>query len=151
VPSQPIYWYYGSLPSSFVSSCLGLSGYVLDPKLQAGQKIPRWQPRSRQGIFVGSSNFHSSEVPLVLNLQTGSITPQFHVVFDNYFLTVLSISPTKDPPDLCLEHSLHLHTDALDHNNAVDFFIVQNSKPRSDNRSSNSPLCPRVPPILMFC
>jgi hypothetical protein len=76
---------------------------------------------------VGFSTLHSSEVPLVLNLQTGSITPQFHVVFDDYFLTVLSISPSEDPPkfwsDLCLEHSLHLPTDALDHINDVDSFI----------------------------
>jgi hypothetical protein len=25
--------------------------YVLDPKLKQGQKLPRWQPRSRRGIF----------------------------------------------------------------------------------------------------
>ena len=59
----------------------GCPVYILDPQLQAGQKLPRWQPRSRRGVFLGISNLHSSEVPLVLNLQTGSITPQFHVVF----------------------------------------------------------------------
>jgi hypothetical protein len=114
--------------------------YVLDPRLQAGQKIPRWQPRSRQGIFVGFSTLHSSEVPLVLNLQTGSITPQFHVVFDDYFSTVLSISPTEDPPnfwsDLCLEHSLHIHTDAIDSDNTVDSFIYLN-----DEWLTNNELC----------
>lgn len=93
----------------------GCPVYVLDPKLQAGQKLPRWQPRSRRGVFMGFSHLHSSDVPLVLNLQTGSITPQFHVVFDDYFSTVSSIEREADPPDhwseLCLENSIFISTD----------------------------------------
>ena len=72
--------------------------YVLDPKLQEGKKLPRWQPRSRKGVFVGFSNQHSSDVPLILNLQTGSISPQFHVVFDDNVSTVKSIDDNDDPP-----------------------------------------------------
>jgi hypothetical protein len=45
----------------------GCPVYVLDPKLQQGQKLPRWQPRSIQGIFMGLSTQDASEVPLVLN------------------------------------------------------------------------------------
>ena len=52
----------------------GCPVYVLHPSLQAGKKIPRWEPRSTRGIFCGLSNIHSSEVPQVLNLATGSIT-----------------------------------------------------------------------------
>jgi hypothetical protein len=93
----------------------GCPVYILDPRLQAGQKIPRWQPRSRQGMFVGFSNLHSSDVPLILNLQTGSITPQFHRVFDDYFTTVTSISENENPPDfwedLCLENNMHIITE----------------------------------------
>jgi len=59
--------------------------FVLDPKLQQGQKLPRWEPRSRRGMFVGLSPVHASDVPLVLNLTSGAITAQFHVVFDNLF------------------------------------------------------------------
>ena len=85
----------------------GAPVYVLDPKLQQGKKLPRWQPRSRRGIFVGFSNDHSSDVPLVLNLTTGSISPQYHVVFDDEFSTVPSIDVNEDPPtfwnDLDLE------------------------------------------------
>ena len=44
----------------------GCPVYVLDPKLQKGKKLPRWQPRSRKGVFVGFSNQHSSDVPLYL-------------------------------------------------------------------------------------
>jgi hypothetical protein len=77
----------------------GCPVYVLDPALQQGKKLPRWQPRSRRGLFLGYSPHHSSDVPLVLNLQTGSISPQFHVVFDDSFSTVHSISSEEEPPD----------------------------------------------------
>ena len=58
-------------------------------------------------MFLGLSTIHSSEVPLVLNLQTGSITSQYHVVIDDCFSTLESIGQDDDPPDhwdhLCLE------------------------------------------------
>ena len=37
---------------------------------------------------MGLSPKHSSTVPLVLNLGTGAITPQYHVVFDDEFTTI---------------------------------------------------------------
>jgi hypothetical protein len=77
----------------------GCPVYVLDPVLQQGKKLPRWQPRSRRGLFLGYSPHHSSDVPLILNLQTGSISPQYHVVFDDSFSTVQSISSDETPPD----------------------------------------------------
>jgi hypothetical protein len=88
---------------------------VLDPKLLAGQKILRWQPRFRHDNFMGFSNLHSSEVPLVLNLNTGSITPQFHMVFDDHVTTVSSIGQDDSPPnhwaDLRLENSISILED----------------------------------------
>lgn len=94
----------------------GCPVFILDPKLQSGQKLPRWQPRSRQGIFMGLSMIHSSEVPLVLNTTTGSITPQFHVVFDDEFSTVASLEREHDPPsfwnDLCLENAVYIPVEA---------------------------------------
>lgn len=82
----------------------GCPVYVLDPKVQQGKKLPRWQPRSRRGIFVGYSPHHSSDVPLVLNVQTGSITsPQYHVVFDDTFAMVISVSESEEPPDFWTE------------------------------------------------
>ena len=41
---------------------------------------------------MGFSKMHSTQVGLVLNLLTGSISPQFHVVFDDMFSTVMSIT-----------------------------------------------------------
>ena len=68
----------------------GCPVYVLTPKLKDGQKIPKWEPRSNRGQFVGRSPLHASTVGLVWNLQTGSIMPQFHLVYDDYFETVHS-------------------------------------------------------------
>ena len=71
----------------------GAPTYVLEPKLQkSGIKIPKWAPRSRRGAFMGFSPHHSTLVPRVLNFTTGSITPQFHVVFDDSFSSVHSSS-----------------------------------------------------------
>ena len=71
----------------------GCPVYVLEPKLQDGKKIPKWDPRARLGIFVGFSALHSSLVPLVLNVRTGKISPQYHVIFDDKFETVTSLPP----------------------------------------------------------
>jgi hypothetical protein len=94
----------------------GCPVYVLDPKIQQGQKLPRWAPRSKKGMFLGLSQQHASEVPLVLNLGTGSITTQFHVVCDDLFTTVPSIERENEAPEhwaeLCLENSNHLMLDS---------------------------------------
>ena len=93
----------------------GCPVYVLDPKLQQGKKLPRWEPRSRRGIFVGFSPNHSSDVPLVLNLKTGHISPQYHVVFDDTFSTVPSLADDEVPPTFWNELSLEndLYTDRI--------------------------------------
>ena len=57
--------------------------YVLDKKISDRNKLLRWTPHSHHGVYMGMSPLHSSSVPLVLNPSTGSITPQFHVVFDD--------------------------------------------------------------------
>ena len=84
----------------------GCPVYVLDPTLQQGKKIPKWQPRSRKGVFVGFSPNHGSEVPLILNPRTGHISPQFHVVFDDSFSTVASLQDIDEPPSFWNEFDL---------------------------------------------
>ena len=68
----------------------GCPAYVLDPKIQDGNKLPRWEPKSRRGQFLGFSQRHSSTIGLIRNLKTGSISPQFHVVCDDRFTTIPS-------------------------------------------------------------
>ena len=74
----------------------GCPGYVLSPTLQDGKKIPKWAPRARRGQFLGFSKNHSSMIGLLRNIQTGSVTPQFHVVYDEHFSTVNSLE--EDDP-----------------------------------------------------
>ena len=68
----------------------GCPTYVLDPTLQDGKKLPKWKHRSRLGINLGPSPHHSTTVSLVLNPETGAISPQYHCVFDDHFSTVFS-------------------------------------------------------------
>jgi hypothetical protein len=104
----------------------GCPVYILDPTLANGSKLPRWQPKSRLGIFVGMSKFHSSDVPLVLNIQTGFITAQFHVVFDDLFSTVSSIGREEEPPDHWQYLCLHSHYVASDekHSHLADEWLT---------------------------
>ena len=74
----------------------GCPVYVLDKKISDRNKLPRWTPHSHRGVYMGTSLLHSSSVPLVLNLCTGSITLQFHVVFDDWFGSV-AVSPDDLP------------------------------------------------------
>ena len=66
----------------------GCPTYVLHLTLQDGKKLPRWEPRSKIGQFVGRSSLHSSTVALIKNTETGKISPQFHTVFDDHFTTL---------------------------------------------------------------
>eukprot|EP00804_Cyclotella_cryptica_P029108 CCRYP_005282-RA/>CCRYP_005282-RA protein AED:0.23 eAED:0.21 QI:0/0/0/0.75/0/0/4/0/1154 len=81
------------LPRTHVFGC---PVYVLDPRLQDGKKIPKWDSRARQGLFIGFSPRNSSLVPLVLNPRTQHISPQFHVIFDDAFSTVPSLTTVAE-------------------------------------------------------
>jgi hypothetical protein len=69
--------------------------YVLDASLQDGKKIPKRKPRACLGLFLGFSNLHLSQVPLVSNIATGHISSQFHVIFDDKFETMHSLPADK--------------------------------------------------------
>ena len=64
--------------------------YILDPKLHDGKEIPKWEKWSTTSIFMGFYHTHSSLISLVFNINTGSVTPQFHVIHDELFTTVLN-------------------------------------------------------------
>ena len=64
--------------------------YIFDAKLQDDKKISKWKPRAQAGMFLGFSNLHLSLVGMVLNIRTGYISPQFHVVYDEKFETVMT-------------------------------------------------------------
>ena len=93
--------------------------FTLDKKLQGGiGGIPKWNPRSNAGVYLGHSPNHASNVALVLNLMTGLISPQDHVVFDDTFSTVEFIRSQKEPSNwenLCKNHTenFRMHTSAV--------------------------------------
>jgi hypothetical protein len=100
---------YTDLQRSHVWGC---PVYVLDPKLQDGKEIPKWKMRARHSFYLGQSPSHSSSVGLVLSLKTGHVSPQWHSVFDNLFLTVVS------PRGLTVSSSLECYDyDDYDDNN----------------------------------
>jgi hypothetical protein len=66
----------------------GCPVYVLDDHLQAGKKVNKWTDRARVGVYLGQSPQHARTVSLVLSLQTGLVSPQFHVRMDSAFKTL---------------------------------------------------------------
>ena len=63
--------------------------FVLEPKLQKGQKPPRWNLIDCLGQCCGFWGEHSSLVDDVKNLSTGYISPYYHLVDDDLFETVI--------------------------------------------------------------
>jgi len=61
--------------------------YVLENSLQGQKSHNKWEDRSRVGIFLCHSPHHASSVPLILNTQTGNVSPQFYCIYDDEFHT----------------------------------------------------------------
>ncbi|MBE0451949.1 MAG: hypothetical protein IBX70_14070, partial [Clostridia bacterium] len=107
----------------------GCPVYVLDPKLQDGKKLPKWNPRARRGLYLGPSPHHSTLVSRVLNLNTGAVSPQYHIVCDDLFSTVpnCDFGGTIRPDDFdaeqwskLIETGYELHLDNIDMNDPND-------------------------------
>ena len=58
---------------------------------------------------MGFSTKYSSGVPLILNLKTESISPHYHMVFDNSFITGELIPEDQDPPSFWNKIELESH------------------------------------------
>jgi hypothetical protein len=126
----------GLSPNDLWSSCqspteefdrahvFGCPVYVLEAALQDGHKIPKWAPRACLGIFLGFSTLHSSQVPIVMNVDTGKISPQFHIIFDDKFETVVSMSSEDSLGDqwkaiFCLGCECYEDVDYNENGNAI--------------------------------
>jgi hypothetical protein len=75
----------------------GCPVFVLEACLQAGHKIPKWEPHSWMAVYLGCSPQHASNVPLVMNIKTGLVSPQYHVVFDDHFTTTQCLATNVLP------------------------------------------------------
>ena len=57
----------------------GCPAHILKSELQGTTGIhPKWDARSRAGIYLGQSLIHNRNVALALNIHTGYVSPQFH-------------------------------------------------------------------------
>jgi hypothetical protein len=66
----------------------GSPAYVLENALQTQGIHGKWKSRARTGIYLGRSPHHSRNVGLILNRDTGLVSPQFHVKHDHCWHTV---------------------------------------------------------------
>ena len=66
----------------------GCPVFVLEEPLQSGTTWDKWKSRARLGIYLGQSPLHNRNVALVMNKNTGHVSPQFHVKFDTKFHTL---------------------------------------------------------------
>ena len=80
----------------------GCSVFILAEENYSGLTgTPKLEPRARVGVYLGHSSTHAGNVALVLNLQTGHMSPQYHLVFDDDFTTVEYIESGNEPPNWC--------------------------------------------------
>jgi hypothetical protein len=95
IPSEGI----GTLPTAKFSgvTCdpdvgtkhtFGCPMYISNNKLQAGQRIPKWEARSRLAIYIGPSLYHARSIGLGLNLTTGLVSPAYHAKYDDMLTTI---------------------------------------------------------------
>ena len=66
----------------------GCPAFVLHNALQQNKPHSKWSERARVGIYLGKSPHHDRNVALILNRETGLVSPQFHVLYDEKFHTV---------------------------------------------------------------
>jgi len=70
---------------------------VLKKELQDHKKIRKWSDRTRIGINLGYSSRHALSVSLILNLQTGLVSPQYHFQYDDLFETTMRTQARSIP------------------------------------------------------
>jgi hypothetical protein len=75
----------------------GCPTYVLKKELKDHKKIRKWSDRTRIGINLGYSSRHALSVSLILNLQTGLVSPQYHCQYDNLFETTMGTQARSIP------------------------------------------------------
>ena len=72
--------------------------FILRDDNQSGLgRTPKWEPCGRTGVYLGHSPLHAGNVALVLSLQTGHCSPQYHVVFNDEFTTVPYLNGCAKP------------------------------------------------------
>jgi len=88
--------------------------YVLNEKLQGQKPHGKWKERAHVGVYLGHSPpRHSSTVTYVLNMTTGHMSAQFHLVFDDHFDTILTTKTMSQ--SLCKTCQIYLIRNPTSH------------------------------------
>jgi transposase InsO family protein len=129
-----------SVPTIQNQHHFGCPTYVLKKELQDHKKIRKWTDRTRVGINLGYSSRHALNVSLILNLQTGLVSPQYHCQYDDLFETTTGTQarsiPTsqwqykaglvEEKPDLSEEEQML--EDQGEEQSLEDYFSTQESE-----------------------
>jgi hypothetical protein len=86
-----------SVPTIQNQHHFGCPTYVLKMELQDHKKIRKWSDRTRIGINLQYSSRHALTVSLILNLQTGLVSPQYHCQYDDLFETTMGTQARSIP------------------------------------------------------
>jgi len=102
--------------------------YVLHKSLQdSSGSRQKWKSRCWQGVYLGQSPAHASNVALVYNPETTHVSPQFHVTFDDTFSSVSSTDP--DASAACIESLLQktawMYSDEYGPPSALHYFTTE--------------------------
>lgn len=66
----------------------GYPVYVLDLRLCNDGKTPKFNPRDLRDIYIRISSDHAINIYPVFNTETGSVSPQYHNVYDDEYTSV---------------------------------------------------------------
>ena len=95
------------LPTDYQTG--GCPVFILEGPMQGGMAgLPKLEPMARTRVYLVNSPFHAGPVALILNIRTGRIYIQYHVVFNDTFSTVYHMRKTIVPgnwKNLVEEHS----------------------------------------------
>ena len=75
----------------------GCLAFILDKNIYNGGHTPKWDPRSEGGVYLGLSPDHTSNVGLIFNPKTRHVSPQYHVIYDDDFTSVIHQSAPTWP------------------------------------------------------
>ena len=104
--------------------------------LQGGNHLSKWFKRARVGIYLGMPPIHARSVALVLNVQTGLVSPQFHVKFDDMFETVQQ--PLEGQP---MRWQIATHF-------SKQLSSQHTTKGAGNNSTKEQPIAPNDPPSI---
>ena len=117
--------------------------------LQGGQSIPKWNSRCRTWLYLGTSPRHARSISLVLHLDTARVSPQFHVLHDDFFESVdktttyswplvvgFADSKVKQPSTVLTKLRSIVHKPAL---TTLEY---DSTPPPNDSRDDDVPIAP---------